>query len=541
MREIPIAFITFSITSIYVILLDYFVGSSYMLQKAIVLPILIALILIYRISFSSWRALIDNVGKWMILATFTIFIQLFIISSGGIKSPFLIFIHLFMIGISLIFSFSVSLLFLLASCIIIALDIFFRQNLLMFILNDPYTTILQIFSLIPIIPVSYITSQHYHFKDKLSKLLHAQVIRDETILANIEELIVITDTKLRILSVNDAVEKAIQKSDSEMIGKSIFEILLLKDNKGKLINKETFISNDKDRARNISNEFILINSRLHERRIHLLMQPIKDSENNIDQISFIISNISQNDTKRDTLSITLSKAKTKYDAISEKIKQELLNNSLTEVRMEITLLEKIQNDMYMLQTLKDNLRDNDKTRVDISQLCKQTIYREQDFAYGYKVPLEFKILDFGIKDIAPLTVKNFPVQPDQFTGPFFTILTDIKRLTVIIKKLLDLGIFLASSETNPFASLTIQRNDKNTILIKITSSCPSLSQEELVSITNTYYNKLYNKTNLHIGSGLEGYLAKTLCNELNIPLDIKYKDNTITFSISLKKANTPQA
>lgn len=537
MREIFIAFITFTLTSTYVILLNYSIKSPFTLQKTIALPILILLLIIYRTSLPSWRRIIDSVNNWIMLATGTIFIQLIILSSGGIKSPFLIFIHLFMIGISLIFSFSVSLLFMLASCIIIAVDISSQQNLLLFILNDPYATILQISSLIPIIPVSYIISQHYHFKDKLSKILHSQVIRDETIFANIEELIIITDTKLRILSVNDAVEKTIQKSDSEMIGQPIFEILLIKDNQGKLVNKETFLPNDKACPKNVSDEFVLINSRLPQRKIHLLMQSIKDTENNINQISFIISSRSQKDQQNNSLSITLNKAKAKYDAISEKVKQELLNNSLTGVRMEIILLGKIQNDIYALQTLKENLKNNDKNRVDISQLCKQTVLREQDFASGFKIPIEFKMPDFGIEDIVPLTVKNFPVKTDEFTGPFFTVLTDIKRFTVIIKKLLDIGIFLASTETNPFISLTIQRGNKETITIKITTSCPALSEEELLDITSPYYIKLYNKTNLHIGSGLEGYLAKTLCNELNIPLDIKYKNNTITFLLTLKKTN----
>lgn len=538
MREILIACITFTLTSTYVILLNYSIKSPFILQKTIALPILILLLIIYRTSLPSWRQLINKVNNWIMLATVTIFIQLILLSTGGIKSPFLIFIHLFTIGISLIFNFSVSLLFMLASCIIIAFDISSQQNLLMFILNDPYTTILQISSLIPIIPVSYIISQHYHFKDKLSKMLHSQVIRDETIFANIEELIIITDTKLRILSINDAVEKSIQKSDTQMIGQPIFEILLMKDNKGKLINKETFLPDDKNSPKNISDEFILINSRLPQRKIHLLMQPIKDPENKINQISFIISNLNQKNQKLDTHSVTLSKAKTKYDAISEKVKQELLNNSLSQVRMEIILLEKIENDIYTLQTLKDNFKNNDKTHVDISQLCKQTVLREQDFASELKVPIEFKILDFGVEDIAPLTVKNFPANPDQFTGPFFTVLTDIKRFTIIIKKLLNIGIFLASTETNPFVSLTIQRDNKNTITIKITSSCPALPEKELAGITSAYYNELYNKTNLHIGSGLEGYLAKTLCDELNIPLDIKYKDNTITFTLILNKAGT---
>lgn len=537
MRETLIACITFTLTSIYIILLIYLADSSYTLQRSIMLPILIALLLIYRTSLSSRRELINNIGKWIMLGTSTVLIQLIVLSSGGIKSPFIIFIHLFMIGISLVFNFPVSLLFLLSSCIIIALDISFQQNLLTYILSDPYFIILQIISLIPIIPVSYIITQHYHFKDKLSKILHAQVMGDEAILANVEELIIITDTKFQILSINDAVEKTIQKSSSEIIGRSIFEILLLKDNHGKLINKETILSSDKDHIKNISEEFIFINSNLPQRKIHLFTQPIKDSENNINQISFIISNLSQKNQKGNRLSTILSKAKTKYDAINENVKQELKNNSLFEIKMEIILLEKIQNDMYMLQTLNDDLNINNKIHTDISQLCKQTVIREQEFASGFKVPIEFKILDFGIKDIVPLTAKNFLIKPDNFTGPFFTVLTDIKRFTIIIKNLLNIGILLASTETNPFTSLTMHRYNKDTITIKITSSCPVLSEEELKDITSAYYNKLFNKTNLHLGSGLEGYLAKTLCNELNILLDIKYINKTITSSISLKKTN----
>lgn len=537
MREIMTALIIFILTSTYVILLNYFAGSTFTLQKTILLPILIVLLLIYRTSLSSWRELIASKGKWIMLIIFTIFIQLIVLSSGGLKSPFFIFIHLFMIITSLIFSFSVSLFFLLASCIIIALDISFRQNLLMFILNDPYTVILQISSLITIIPVSYIVTQHYHFKNKLSGILHAQVISNEAILENIEELIIITDTKLQILSVNDAVEKAIQKSDSEIIGRPIFQTLLIKDNYGKLVNKETFLAKNKTHKKNISEEFFLINSRLATRRIHILMQPVKDPENNINQFNFIISNASQKEQKTNPLFTTLDKAKTKYDAISEKVKQVLTDNSLTDVRMQIILLEKIQNDMYVLQTLNESIKNNDMTHVDISQLCKQTVSREQDFASGFQVTLQFKMPDFGIKDIAPLTVKNFPIKTNQFTGPFFTVLTDINYFTVIIKKLLDIGIFLASTEANPLTSLTIQRGNKDSITIKITSSCPVLSKEEVADITSAYYNKLYNKTNLHIGSGLEGYLAKTLCEELNIPLEINYYNKTITTTLSPKKSH----
>jgi PAS domain S-box-containing protein len=356
MPEILLASITFILTSGYVLAINYFAGSSFTLQKAIALPILIVLLLIYRSSLSSWKNILNNISRWIMLATFTIFIQLLVISTGDIKSPFLIFIHLFMVGISLIFNFTTSLLFLLASCIVIALSIAFHQNLLTLVLSDPYTIILQIFSLIPIIPVAYIISQHYHLKDKLFNTLHAQVITDETILANVDELIIITDTQLRILSVNDAVERTIQKSDSEIIGKPIFEILLMKDSDGKLANRDTFIERYKNKAnpKNIDTDFVFINSRLAQRKVHIHIQPIRDPENRIRQISFIISNPNQKDQKRGSLPITLSKAKAKYDAISEKVKQELLNNSLTDIRLEITLLEKIENDMYILQTLKDN-------------------------------------------------------------------------------------------------------------------------------------------------------------------------------------------
>src|SRR6266705_1672248 len=93
-KQILYAVSTFILSSLYVLILNYFAGSSRVIQKAIVLPIAILLILCYRSARSSWQELLNRNSKWLLLFLCTVFIQLLVLSTGGLISPFLIFIYL---------------------------------------------------------------------------------------------------------------------------------------------------------------------------------------------------------------------------------------------------------------------------------------------------------------------------------------------------------------------------------------------------------------------------------------------------------------
>ena len=544
MRQFFLASVLLLISSIYVLLLNDLAVSSRVIQKVMVLPLFIVLIVFYAFSRFSWKKLITERSKWLLLFLFTVLIQLLVLSTGSISSPLLILIHLFMIGLSFVFSFSISILFLLSSCLVILADLWLHQDLIKLLVENPTPLVLQVASLIPIIPVAYIISQHYHLKDTLFKKLHTQVIADEAILEHINELIIITNPELRILSVNDAVERTLRQSRFELLDKPIFQILLLRDKQGEIVTDETFFpkQNTMTPSKIIPSEFIMVRSPFAKRNVTINVQPIKDVDKKISQISFIISFDNQEVRSEDFLKDTLEKTRTKYEAMAEYIKKRLDSPSLQDIKKEMIMLQKIESDIYNIHSLNEFPNSNKTSKIDVAQVCKQITQSEQELATMLNVPLEFKINNFGQKDIAPLIVKNFSVRPEELTGPFFTVSCNITYLELVIKKLTDITLLLAATVKDPQASLTIDRDNNDDVMVTASATCPSIPDEDLTNLYVPYYGNLYNKTYLYAGSGLEGYLLKTTSDALGLNLDVKYKEqpsSIITFTLVIKK--NPQA
>src|SRR5579863_2159102 len=138
--------IVFFLSSGYVVLLDMLSSSPRSLQKALILPICIVAFAVYRFSKTPLKKLIQNYEIWFFLFWAIIFVQLLIIATGGLLSPFFILIHLTMLGLCFIFSFSVGFFFLLFSLVVIFIDISLHQSIGSFFLHDIYDTVLQLIS-----------------------------------------------------------------------------------------------------------------------------------------------------------------------------------------------------------------------------------------------------------------------------------------------------------------------------------------------------------------------------------------------------------
>lgn len=527
--------ITFVLSTLYVLFLNHISSSPRSLQKALVIILVTLLFIIYRFSRNSWSNLTVGINKLFFIFWLTIFLQLLIVSTGGLQSPFLILIHFFIIGLSFIFSFFLALLFLLSCAIIFIVDIYLNQNLLTTIIHNPNQILLQLISLIVIIPIAYIISRQYHLKDVLMNALNTKIKATDAILESLPELIIVTDQNFNILSTNDAVTKTLQRSRSELLNKPLFDVLLLKDKNNKLVTAKTFFpDNQIDKPKGIDENFTLIQSSILQRIVNIQIQSIKNTTENLTQISFIIS---FGNTKN-TSSLIFDKARAKYDALSENIKQKLSQRNLDDLKTDMLLLEKIENDTYMLHELPNLLKSKTTARIDIAKLCKNIVLLNNDFAKQLHVDTKFELPDFGEKDIAPLTVKNYQVNPEQLTGPFFTVSCDSKKLELVIKKLFDMSILLAAKQKNPQVILNIKRIENLEFAINISGACPLLTDEQLKDLFIPYYGNLSQITNLRIGSGLEGYLAKTISENMSTQLKINYSNNitpTISLSLMIKK------
>jgi PAS domain-containing protein len=501
------------------------------MQKALVVPAIILIIIFYRSSISSWRNLLKGREKWLLLLSGTVLVELLVISTGGFESPFLILIHLLMIGISFIFGFSTAIIFLLCAFLMLLVNLSLHQNLIVLLLQAPTSLILQSISFITIIPIAYIISENYHFKVLLSKTLNNKVKTDEIIFSNIEEMILVTDKDFKILSVNQAVEKIIHISEAELINSPLFQSILLTDSKGRLVTKDTFFSEgDVSQAKEIDDEFILFKTSSLKRNVKINVQYIKDTEGEITQIIFIISPAYKID-KEETILDVLSKARAKYEATMENLKT---TTSVTELQSKIIFLDKIEQDVYNILQLKGFPSITASSYIDVAQLCKRIIEREEDFARSYHVSVTFNLKNFGEKDIAPLTVQNYSVKPEELTGPFFTVETSAKYLQLIVEKLVNISVLIASSQKNPLVSLNVEKNDEE-VIVTVEGTSPVLSEEEKNNFFKPYYGKLISKTGLVAGSGLEGYLVKIIEENLNLILEIKDGPGTLIFTLHVKK------
>src|SRR5476651_104919 len=121
--QLILSILTFTLSSVYVLFLDHISASTRSLEKALILPIVILLFAIFRISRISWKDFLNNSEKWIFLFWGAALVQMLVLATGGLNSPFLILIHLFMIGLCFIFTFPSALIFLISSFAVIFIDI----------------------------------------------------------------------------------------------------------------------------------------------------------------------------------------------------------------------------------------------------------------------------------------------------------------------------------------------------------------------------------------------------------------------------------
>ncbi|SRR6266568_1577626 len=535
-----LAIVLFS--SCYVLFLSFIVNARVELLRAIVLPVVILLIFMapFFPRHSEWREFKRKWGRRFFLLWGTIFVQMLVLATGGLQSPFLILLYLFMVTISFIFSFSLAVVFLGASLTIIFINLSFTQSIAVYLLEDPRFTVLHIVSLITILPLAFLISRQYHLRDMVFGALHAKVKTDEAIMKHLKELILITDSNLTVLSVNDAVEQTLQKSRSELLGHPLFTVLVLRYSQNKIASKETFFpqGDTGKQPKTITTGFDLLLTPLAQRQVSVQVQSTKGVENTIRQISFILSDSHSLNPAKGILSDSLERTRAKYEALSEHVRQELLRTNQTDLITQSSLMREIENDMYYVQFFSQHQPSGMISSIDTAKLVKQTVEAEQELAKALRVKLDFSIKNFGEKDVAPLTVKNYPVAPEQLTGPFFTVKTDVRRFELLIKKLSDIAVFLSSGQKDARVSVSIERGVHETVIVTMTATCDVIAKEALPDLFLPYYGKLYDRVHLHTGSGFEGYLAKTVANDLSYTLDtavISSPQQKIKFTLMITK------
>jgi PAS domain-containing protein len=463
------------------VVIDYAVPMRTIVQ-VIALLLVVALITIHIFDLAFAR----KEMRWFLLLLTSFIVQTLVASTGGLSSPFFILFHLTAFGIGLLINANTSLLFLASSTLVLVGSMLLDSSMQSLWLHDPAATILYIVSFLSIVPLVLLLTRNYNLKDTIVALLTNQVKVDEDILAELSELVFVTDRKGNILAVNDAVEETLFKPREELLHRPLFSVLFLRDKDGMVINNDNLeldrIINEKA-SRNLDNLSLLATSSVTNIGVSMHIKPLAGMAGVEDQISFILSATPHMPL---TVHKNLEEAIARHHAMIEELKRKLRALHLPEFYT-FLVIAKTEQDILTARTLADHAIAEKKVPVDVAVLCKQAVLSEQDFAQSFHVPVQFALPHFGQQDIAPLITPLFTIASEKFTGPFFTAPCEVKYLSIAMQNLLELAILLAAKEERPSVQLAVERQGNNALRIAITATTPQIVFEKQADLFVMYY------------------------------------------------------
>lgn len=469
----------------------------------------------------------------------SLFINLLVISSGGFYSPFLILLYLYALGTSFLLNLSASSGFLIFALMLLAADTLTDPFMLALFKNDPWSVILYLTAFTTIIPLSYYLMRTYHLKDTVSRLLtrHLQMeqLRQKSILTGLSELVLVTNLDLKVTSANEAVEKALQLSVAEIAQKPLLSLLPVKDRQGIPATRQSLSI---DAALNNKSSYIINGFSLqtplkaYSGEVVIQVRPLIDPEGQINQIVFVVAAA---ENRRYQQHADLDPAQQHYKFLIQDLKQLVASQKTPQVRTELELLEKIENDLLNTLEIEDHPVREKQCLKDVALICQQTVKIKQSLAQTFKVDLGFALPKEETAEAALLDLHQSNLAAESLPESTFTTMVDSKWLDLIIQKLLDIAILLSFGQKPPVVKLTVDKTAFSSINITVTASYPGLAEQEKPELFQKYYGNLGRKTSLQLGSGLEGFIVQTITSQLHIPLSVKSFPSHLAFILQLPK------
>lgn len=524
MSKITGEIFTLFLSSVVVILFILFKTSAQVTQTTIALTLLILLVVIPRFLKSDFYGIHRHL-KVFLLFLISLLTQLIVFSTGGFNSPFLLLLHLFAFGSGILVSLPVGLTFLIAAVSTLILGISFDPKLHTLFLDSPWTTVLYISSFFVVTPLSYLLVHTYHIRDSLINFLQlklkAESARHHSVVQAVDDLIIITDTQFQILSFNRSSETFLKLSSSELLGRPLFEIISLKQLNGESLDLLSLKLTETFQQQGQSYEKIILSipNQNFSTQTKLKIRPSTGLEGVVDQYTFIFSK--QSSLSEGSPHQNIDTSYIKHLADEEEVKKILTTRGLSDIKSKVDLLSKTEKDIYISTEIQDHGVNIQPVPVDILQLLGYVIKREEDFARSLSVEVNYNFDNLG-------------------STSFFTGIVDPEWFDLMVQKLLEISIMLASTSGKKVK--VTQGYTENDITITFNPSTNSLSDQQKRLLFTEYYGELGYLTNLKVGSGLEGYIAKTIAVHLGIMLKvISAEDDTLMFNIVVSKQETSGA
>lgn len=532
----------FLLSSLISLTLIYYKTSTRSLQQIMITLLVIILLLFNRSISSKIRPFLFGMDRLVILLLIATIVQLIVISTGGFLSPFLILLHFFIIGTSFLLNIRTSASFLVFSLVVLAANVWLNQNLFLLFKDDPFSIVLYFVSFIVIIPLAQLLSKNYYIKDVLSKILSENLYlgqqREESIVQNLNELVLVADKDAKILSINQAVEQTVKMSAGQILGSSLFDLLPIKY-KGKDKPSAENLSVEQllaDKTTRIIDDFSLNRPGMAPVPVRIQIHPVVDLKNEVSQFVFVVKDRRLEHIYPDVHQ-DLSLAHKKHQAIFEEFIKTIDRTGLGNLKVKAELLRKIEEDLLIAQEIEDHPIKENISFPDVAELCRNSLALKKEFADSLNVATQFSLPVEESAEKSLLSLKDQRVSAQVLRISDFSVPVDPRWLQIILEKLLDLAILLASGQKTASVRILLSRRDVKTINVEIVSSYPAAASNLEGKLLSQYFGSLEKETNLGLGSGLEGLIAQSVADQLKLPLLVKSGQSPpcLSFILELSK------
>ena len=525
----------FLISALLTIALIFYRVPTAVLQQGIALLLVILLIFARKIVFSDLKVS-GIIFRFIFLILSSLFVQLLVLSSGGFYSPFLILLHLYTLGASFLLKLSSAISFLVFSLVILFAGTFLNQTLMNLFKEDPGSAIIYLISFIVIIPLAQFLMSTYHLKDTISKLLSEHIEigekREQSILSGLNELVIVTDINLKILSFNGAVEKTL-KLPGIILGSSLLEAIRLKDSAGKEATAESLSVNKvlKNKITHFVEGFLLETRLNPDFRVSIQIRPVTNPAGEINQIAFVITDIKPSGSEIHTeFERAEAQQKTAFGQLREMINSAKLKSG----NLSLLLLEKNEDDLFIAAELIDHPFRKMIGYQDLVEICQLIRIQKLPLAAALGINLKFEPVN-DTKEQAYLSLKQNYQTSESLPPSEYSVPSDSKWLKVLIGRILDIATLLVSGQTSAAVNLSLSKDEDQEIIVAISANPVNIGESEKEDLLKEYFGSLMSKTNLRLGSGLEGFIAKIISSNLNLPLKLEVNGNILSISFQVSK------
>lgn len=507
-------------------LVFYNIPINYLNQIAMLLLVVLLFFLSKYIFVKGKTTEITTKKKLSLVFLTSFLVQIIVVSTGGFYSPLLILIHLYTLASGFMLRVTTATTFLVFTLLILGGQLFWNESINLKFKEDPALAAIYLASFIIVVPLAQFIMRTYKLKEKMSKVLSEYLNigqqREVSILSGMSELVFITDKNLKIISISESAQLLLGVNNEEVKDKFFLEQVNIVNQNGVKVSTEQFPINEIliDKAVRIVSNMHLITQSGHNTAVTIQIKPIKDVQGEVSQLIFIITDARLSlDTQghHEDLKTTLLRYQQSLNNLRGAVSR--VNNADAQVQLEV--LSHIEEDMRFALEIEDHPVKEDIYFEDVAFLGKQSLEQKKVFAQKFGVNMQFILDPNEISERSWLELKEQDENNQALGKSDFTVPVDPSWFKLLMQKLLDLGILLASGQ-QPMSKVDMAvSREEGKVIIVITAYINKNSIKDANNLLLKNYGGFDGNTNLRYGSGVEGFLAQAIALELKIKLSAR--------------------